>query len=67
MKLPFDGSPSARSMTRCDHCSTSGHSRLAVFGRIKEGESPTVKFASSSDSMSVQVSDASLEASEIRP
>ena len=32
MKLPLDGSPSARSMTLCDHRSTSHHSPLSTLG-----------------------------------
>ena len=39
MKLPLDESPSARSMTLCDHRSTSDHSEIVTLGRITEGES----------------------------
>ncbi len=67
MKLPFDGSPSAKSMTRCDHRSTSLNSPLTILARIGAKDSPTVKVESPTDSMRAMASDASGDASSIRP
>ena len=67
MKLPFDGSPSARSIALCDHRSTSLNSARASFARIAMGDSPTVKVGSLTDSMSAMTSDASCDASRVRP
>ena len=40
MKLPLDGSPSARSMTLCDHRSTSLHSALSSLAEIQRHGQP---------------------------
>ena len=67
MRSPLDGSPAAKSITRCDHRSTSQNSALWVLAKIGARDSPTVKVGSPIDSMSAMASDASRDASYTRP
>ena len=49
-RLPLDGSPSARSITFCDHRSTSDCSEFAKFGPMAAGDKPTISVGSLTDS-----------------
>ena len=62
-KLPFVGSPSARSMTFCDQPQNVSHSPPRALAKIAANDSPTVNVGSPIDSISASASDASCDAS----